>query len=208
MFALISKVTHFRIYLSLNVRKHLRACTPCEDSDQPAHSHSLIRIFTGRILDSQGCHIYLYGQGRLITKTYLYNFDPLKPHFYKVKLGFTGVYIIFLISAQNIYCGYSLEPPPRAVLTSTNNLCFEQKYEKYQSFLSENFQFLEVKFSIYLNRRIFVMSMANQTVRKCRLICVFIGSTYQKVHLYYFPEDGFAPKTTCILSCKTRRVKH
>ena len=40
-----------------------------------------------------------------ITKTYLYNFDPLKPHFYIVKLGFTGVYIIFLISAQNIDCG-------------------------------------------------------------------------------------------------------
>ena len=35
-----------------------------------------------------------------ITKMYLYNFDPLKPHFYIVKLGFTGVYIIFLISAQ------------------------------------------------------------------------------------------------------------
>ena len=35
-----------------------------------------------------------------ITKTHLYNFDPLKPHFYIVKLGFTGVYIIFLISAQ------------------------------------------------------------------------------------------------------------
>ena len=46
-----------------------------------------------------------------ITKTRLYNFDPLKPHFYIVKLGFTGVYIIFLISAQNIDCGYSLEPP-------------------------------------------------------------------------------------------------
>ena len=44
-----------------------------------------------------------------ITKTYLYNFDPLKPHFFIVKLGFTGVYIIFLISAQNIDCGYSLE---------------------------------------------------------------------------------------------------
>ena len=43
------------------------------------------------------------------------------------------------------------------VLTSTHNLCFEQKYEKYQSFLSENFQFLQVKFSIYLNRRVFVM---------------------------------------------------
>ena len=48
--------------------------------------------------------LYIY-----ITKTYLYNFDPLKPHFYIVKLGFTGVYIIFLISAQNIDCGYSLE---------------------------------------------------------------------------------------------------
>ena len=46
-----------------------------------------------------------------ITKTCLYNFDPLKPHFYIVKLGFTGVYIIFLITAQNIDCGYSLELP-------------------------------------------------------------------------------------------------
>ena len=44
------------------------------------------------------------------------------------------------------------------VLTSTYNLCVERKYEKDQSFLSENFQFLEVKFSIYLNRRVFVMS--------------------------------------------------
>ena len=35
-----------------------------------------------------------------ITKTRLYNSDPFKPHFYVVKLGFTGVYIIFLISAQ------------------------------------------------------------------------------------------------------------
>ena len=35
-----------------------------------------------------------------ITKTYIYKVDPLKPHFYTVKLGFTGVYIIFLISAQ------------------------------------------------------------------------------------------------------------
>ena len=30
-----------------------------------------------------------------ITKTRLYNFDPLKPHFYVVKLGSTGVYIIY-----------------------------------------------------------------------------------------------------------------
>ena len=35
------------------------------------------------------------------------------PIFHIVKLGFTGVYIIFLISAQNIDCGYSLEPSHR-----------------------------------------------------------------------------------------------
>ena len=39
-----------------------------------------------------------------------------------------------------------------------HNLCFEQKCEKYQSFSSENFQFLEVKFSIYLKKRVFVMA--------------------------------------------------
>ena len=42
---------------------------------------------------------------------------------------------------------------------STHNLCFEQKYEKYQSFFFlKIFYFLEVKVSIYLNRRVFVMT--------------------------------------------------
>ena len=60
-----------------------------------------------------------------ITKTYLYNDDPLKPHFYIVKLGFTEVNTIFLISAQKrrLYI--------EGVLTSTHNLCFEHKYEKF-----------------------------------------------------------------------------
>ena len=48
-----------------------------------------------------------------ITKTCLYDIDPLKPHFYTVKLGFTGVYVIFLISAQKHRLWYSLEPPHR-----------------------------------------------------------------------------------------------
>ena len=30
---------------------------------------------------------------KYITKTRVYNFDPLKPHFYIVKLGFTWIYI-------------------------------------------------------------------------------------------------------------------
>ena len=70
-----------------------------------------------------------------ITKTCLYNLDPLKPHFYIVKLGFTGVCIIFLISA----------PKHRLwVLVRTAS--------------PENFMFLEVNFFIYLNRRVFVMN--------------------------------------------------
>ena len=90
-----------------------------------------------------------------MKKTRLYNFDPLKPRFYiVVKLGFTGVYIIFLISAQK-HRLWVLE----AFLTSTHNICFEQKYVKYQNFLSEKFQFWMVKFSVYLNRHVFVRPM-------------------------------------------------
>ena len=40
---------------------------------------------------------------------------------------------------------------------SIHNICYEQKYEKYQNFSSESFHFLVVKFSIYLNRRVFVL---------------------------------------------------
>ena len=53
------------------------------------------------------------------------------------------------------------------------------KNEKYQSFLSENFQFLEVKFSIYLNRLVFVMTSSENiqisylTSSDSRHICLF-----------------------------------
>ena len=61
---------------------------------------------------------------------------------------------------------------------STHNLCFEQKYKKYQSFLSEKFQFLVVKFSIYSNRRVFVM---------WRLCCHYLLSL-----LLLVPREGCA----------------
>ena len=38
--------------------------------------------------------------------------------------------------------------------------------KKYLSFLSENVQFLEVKFSIYLNRRVFVMVVTRVHCRR------------------------------------------
>ena len=102
-----------------------------------------------------------------IKKTSLYNFDPIKPHFYIVKLGFTGVYIIFLISAQNIDCRYSLEPPRRGGSDEYPQSMFRQKYEKkkYQNFLSENFHFLMAKFSIYLHRHVFVMRINREVAR-------------------------------------------
>ena len=102
-------------------------------------------------------------------------FSPLKLHFYIVKLGFTGVYIIFLISAQKIDCGYTLEPPGRGVLTSTHNLCFEQEYEKISE--SENFPFSVVKFSVYMNRRVFVMTNIIVTESAQKLL-----RTYRSFH--------------------------
>ena len=106
-----------------------------------------------------------------ITKTRLYNFDPLKPHFYIVKLGFTGVYIIFLISAQKHRLWVLVRT---AVLTSTHNIYFNE-YPQYifwaeiwkiSEFLSENSHFFfVVKFSIYLNRCVFVMKLSSCTWR-------------------------------------------
>ena len=85
-----------------------------------------------------------------ITKTYLYNFDPLKPHFHIIKLGFTGVNVIFIISAQNIDCGYSLEPPCQGGSNEYHNLCCEQKCEKHQNFYMKIFIFFGGKiFSIF-----------------------------------------------------------
>ena len=60
-------------------------CLRCTHMPEDTFSYDVAQII---------CNVYH------ITKTRLYNFDPLKPHFYIVKLGFTGVYFIFLISAQ------------------------------------------------------------------------------------------------------------
>ena len=66
-----------------------------------------------------------------IRKTCLYNFDPIKPHFYIVKLGFTGVYIIFLFLLKNTDCGYSLEPPRRGGSNEYPQFMFGAEIEKY-----------------------------------------------------------------------------
>ena len=55
-------------------------------------------------------------------------YTPINPTFYIKKLGSAGVYLFFLFLLQSIDCGYTFESPREAVLTSTHNLCFEQKY--------------------------------------------------------------------------------
>ena len=40
-------------------------------------------------------------------------YTPLNPNFTVAKLGYAGVYLIFLFLLQNIDCGYSLEPHGR-----------------------------------------------------------------------------------------------
>ena len=75
----------------------------------------LVKLIFEPIMEVTPCD-YLLLKNQLqhsITKTRLYNVDPHKPHFYIVKLGVTGVYIIFLILLNHIDCGYSLEPPRR-----------------------------------------------------------------------------------------------
>ena len=94
----------------------------------------------------------------IITKTCLYNFDPLKPHFYIVKLGFTGVYIIFLFLLKIIDCGYSLELPHQGSSNEYPQSMFWAEIWKNSGVFIWKFSvFLEVKFSLYLNRRVFVM---------------------------------------------------
>ena len=56
------KVSHARCIWAHGQKTYLRAWAPSEDSDQSAHSRSLTRIVTGRILDSQ---VSSCGQRRL-----------------------------------------------------------------------------------------------------------------------------------------------
>ena len=102
-----------------------------------------------------------------ITKTCLYNFDPLKPHFYIVKLGFTGVYIIFLNSAHKHRLWVLVRTASSRRFERVPTTCvLSRNMKNIRIFLSENFDFMAVKFSVYLNRHVFVMRF--YSVRKAQ----------------------------------------
>ena len=90
-----------------------------------------------------------------------------------------------------------------------------QKYEKYLSFLSENFQFFGIKFSIYLNRRVFVMRLRRAVSYKSAL---FDSLTFSlsALHIKSFPTDSLMKEkkktkkktdNKCSLKFDTERVK-
>ena len=103
------------------------------------------------------------------TKTYLYNLDPLKPDFYIVKRGFQGYTLFFLFLLINMDCKYSLEPPRRGGPNEYSQSMFWAEIWKISEFLSENFHFLMVKFSVYLNRRLVDQ---NRTVQVLNGTCI------------------------------------
>ena len=75
------------------------------------------------------------------------NFDPLKPHFYIVKLVFAGVHVIFLISAQNMDCRYSLEPPRRGGSNEyPQSMFWEEIWKISQFFYVKIFNFWRINF--------------------------------------------------------------
>ena len=97
-------------------------------------------------------HVYI------TTQTNLYNFDPIKPHCYIVKLGFTGVYIFCFISAtKHILWVLVRTASARRFQRVPIIYALNRNMKNIRAFVSENFQYFEVKFSIYLNRRVFVM---------------------------------------------------
>ena len=54
--------------------------------------------------------------------------------------------------------------------------------KKYQSFLSEKFHYLEVKFSIYLNRHVFVMVTGNYNFETGSMISILEQLGWESLH--------------------------
>ena len=161
-----------------------------------------------------------------ITKTCLYNFDALKPTFYVVKLVFTGVYIIFLISAQKhrLWVLVRTASCVEAVLTSTHDTIQKHRLwvfirtassggsgEYSQSMfwaeiwkISESFiwkfSFLVVKFSLDLNRHVFVTVVFLMTIRRWFSCCT--SSLFgRRFHMWQFFCGWLAEYIAARFSC-------
>ena len=90
-----------------------------------------------------------------------------KPNFYIIKLGFTGYTLFFLTSLRRF--------------KGVSTIYVLSRIMKNIIFLSANVQCLEVKFSICLNRRVFLMGVRAVSFLG---ICTFSFPLYD-VHVVY-----------------------
>ena len=114
---------------------------------------------------------------------------PLTPHFYIVKVGFTGVFIIFLFLLLNIYCGYSLEP--KIYVLSKNMKIVKQFQLKIVNFTA-------VKNRCILHGRVFVMVRISVEV-ELDLIAIF----KKALHGYVKPVSLYISKRNKTIKYQT-----
>ena len=113
--------------------------------------HSLIRAFAlhWNIFIHVESNNSIWRQQMPITKTHLYNFDSLKPHFYIEKLGLEGYTLFILYLLKNIL-GDSLEPPRRGGSNEYPQSMFWAEMWKISEFFIGKFPFFGCKvFSIF-----------------------------------------------------------
>ena len=91
-------------------------CALSKDSDQPAYPNSRIRVFLVRIMN--------LGYLTLRKQAYSNILKILQPKKGNFPIKNSD---IFHFSAQNIDCGYSLEPPRRGDSNEYHYLCFERR---------------------------------------------------------------------------------
>ena len=91
------------------------------------------------------------------------NMYPLTPHFYIVKQGFAGVYIIFAL--KHILW----------VLVRTATICFEQQYENSQKISTENCHFYSREKLLYIAwacfRNVSVLMLSSPFRPKKKYVC-------------------------------------
>ena len=134
-----------------------------------------------------------------ITKTSQYYFDPLEPHFYIVKLGFTGVYIIFLFLLKNIDCGHSLEPPRRGGSNEYPQSMFWAEIWKILQFFIWKFSVFGSEFFLYIWIGVFwLCEVGNQYVVS---IDWLLSNWYMNQHKTYLHFTEILTLIWLISSC-------
>ena len=91
-------------------------------------------------------------QGQSITKTYLYNFDPVKPHCLYSKTGVhRGIHYFSYFCSKHRLWELVRTASARWFYRVPTIIVLSRNMKKISELLSENFQFLMMKFSTDLN---------------------------------------------------------